>query len=121
MNNLLTDAEITQMRTDLEGLALPNTCNILTVTRTPDGQGGFTEAWGTAYEDIACRVDYRQGMEPLAGQAVRPYSFWQFTFPRATVLTAADRVEVGTVTYSISAVDAGNSWDACLRAEGAKL
>ena len=121
MSTMMTDAELIRLRADLEAAILPDSANILSVTRVPDGQGGFTETWGTATANVACRVDYRQGGEPVAGEAVRPYSFWQLTFPQGTDLAATMRVEVGTATYSISSVDPGNSWDACLRAVGALL
>ncbi len=117
----MSDAELARIRADLEVAVLPDTANILSVTRTPDGQGGFTESWGTATTNVPCRADYRQGMEPSAGGALRPFSFWQFTFPQGTGLTAENRIQIGTATYSISGVDAGNSWDVCLRATGAML
>jgi hypothetical protein len=117
----MSETELARLRADLEDTLLPGTANILLVTRTPDGQGGFTDVWGTAVANVACRVDFKQGMEQGADWGYRPFSFWQLTFPQGTNLTAANRVEVGTITYSISAVDAGNSWDACLRATGAKL
>lgn len=116
--------EITRLRADLEDAVLPDLANILTVTRVSDGQGGFTETWGTAYTNVACKVSQftqTSGGEQLSGGAIRPYTFWQFTFPHGTQLTAADRIEVGTVTYSVSAVDPGKSWSVCLRARGAKL
>jgi len=121
---LPSDDEITRLRADLESAVLPDTANILTVTRTSDGQGGFTESWGTATTNVACKVSQftqTSGGEVLAGGAIRPYTFWQFTFPHGTQLTAANRIEVGTITYSVSAVDPGKSWGACLRARGVKL
>ena len=117
----MSNAELVRLRADLEAVLLSGTANILSVTRTPDGQGGFTETWGTAVANVACRVDYNQGAEPAAGGALRPFTFWQLTFHQGTNLTAANRVEVGTITYSVSAVDQGNSWDVCLRATGAKI
>jgi len=121
MSQMMSDAELARLRADVEATLMPGTANILTVTRTANGQGGFTEAWGTAYIGIPCRADYRQGMEPAAGGAQRPFTFWQLTFPQGTDLAAANRIEIGDDTFSISAVDAGNSWDVCLRAEGAKV
>ena len=44
---MLTNAELAQIRGDIAGM-LPDTCNLLTLTRTSDGQGGWSEAWGTA-------------------------------------------------------------------------
>ena len=45
----LTTAEITQMRTDVETL-LPDVGDVLSLTQASDGQGGFTDTWGTATE-----------------------------------------------------------------------
>ena len=36
---------------------LPDTCNILSESITPDGQGGVTSSWGTVSSTVACRLD----------------------------------------------------------------
>ncbi len=121
MTNLLTAAEIEQMQADFEDVALPDTCNILSVTRTYDGQGGYTDTWGTATASVACRLDYRTGFETLSGGAVQPYTGWYVTVPHDTSLTSANRVQVGTISYNVVDVDEGHSWELFLRARVEKV
>lgn len=112
-----TTAEIASMRTDLEAVALPDTCNILSVTQTADGQGGFTDAWGTASASVACRLDQKTGMEAQAGGAIQPFSSWVLSVPQATTLTTDHRVEHGGQTYNVISVDDDGSWQVVKRAQ----
>jgi SPP1 family predicted phage head-tail adaptor len=112
----LTAAELTQMRTDVNNL-MPDTCNILSLTNTSDGQGGFSEAWGTATAGIKCRIDKRSGRESVAAGAVQTFGTWVMTLPSDTTITSAHRVEHGSETYNVVHVDSDKSWLASVRAE----
>ncbi len=119
MTNLgLTAAELAQMRNDLAGL-LPDTCNILELTSTSDGAGGWTEAWGTASggSAIPCRVDYRTGKEANSAGALTPFQAAVITFGYAVVCTPANRVQVGSNVFSVQAGNAGMSWKPCTQVE----
>lgn len=117
----LTSAEIASMRADLEDTVLPDTCDILSVTRTSDGQGGWTDAWATATEDVACRIDFRGGVESIAGAAVQPFSGYVLTVPHDTTLTTAHRIYHGTIYYNVIEVDNSHSWQLFLRARLEKV
>jgi SPP1 family predicted phage head-tail adaptor len=112
----LTAAMLTQMRTDIEDL-MPDTCNILAGTVTSDGQGGYTETWGTATAGASCRIDKRTGREALSGGAVQTFGTWVLTLPHDTTITAEHRVEHDDATYSVVHVDIDKSWKASVRAE----
>ena len=121
MNNTLSDAEITQMRTDVEGLVLPDKGSVLSVAYTPDGQGGFVEAWGTASSNVPCRLDFMTGMEAVFGAALKPYSGWNLTVPYNTTLTTAHRFYLNGNTYQVAEVDTDKSWNLFLRARVEKV
>lgn len=121
MNNTLTSAEIAQMRSDIEGLVLPDTGDLLTVTYVSDGQGGMVETWGTATANVACRLDYMTGAESVFGGALRPYSGYNLTVPYNTALTAASRFSIGGDVYQVVEVDADKSWNLFLRAKVEKV
>jgi head-tail adaptor len=110
MSSTLTAAEIANMRTSYDDVALPDTCNILSVTDTSDGQGGITQAWGTTYIGTACRLDTTRGYETVQGGAVQAFRQYVLHLPYNTPITEANRVEVGSYTYSIVSVDYGKSW-----------
>jgi hypothetical protein len=106
------------MRADIEETALPDTCSILAVTRTADGQGGFTEAWGTATGGTAvpCRLDSKGGGRSPVAAAQRDYSGWVLTVAHDVALTTDHRVEHGGETYNVLSVNDDGSWPLCLRA-----
>jgi len=121
MSSTLTSAEIAQMRADVEDIALPDTCNILSGTQTFDGQGGGTVTWGTTTAGVKCRLDYTSaafqgGMEAVFGAALKPFAGYYLTVPYNTSLTTANRVVHGTITYNVSEVTSGKSWSLFLYA-----
>ena len=121
MTPTLSTDEIALMRSELEGHALPDTCNILTVTQTQDGQGGYTEAWGTATAGIACRLDNTSSRELLSGDGVQHFTGWMLTLPNDTSIAAGNRVEIGSDQYNVVGFDDGKSWQISLRAKLEKV
>jgi hypothetical protein len=112
----LSSAELAQMRADVLEL-LPDTCSILSVSYTSDGEGGLTEAWGTAYANVACRLDFTSGVETNIGGAVNPYTRAKISLPYDTVLATTNRILTGGYTYAITSINNGQSWNVSVRAE----
>lgn len=111
----LSDAELAAIRADVLNL-LPDTCNLLTVTNTSDGQGGFTQTWGTVDTCVKCRLDPIRGSEQIAGEAIRPFHTFVLTLPYDVTITEQYRVEIGTYTYNVTSIDPNKSWRASVRA-----
>ncbi len=103
------------MRADIESETMPDLCNILTLTQTSDGAGGFTDAWGTLLTNVSCRVDPIRGGEALAAGAVNDYNTMRLTVPYDTGLTVQHRVEHDGATYNVRSVSSG-SWMVSQRA-----
>jgi len=116
---MLPDAELTRIREDLE-TCLPDTCNILSLTRTSDSQGGWSEVWGTAGTSIACRLDFIGGQENVTAGALMPYTTAIVTLPQATVISSQNKLEHGGNTYTVQAVNLG-SWLGVKRASVSKV
>lgn len=112
----LSSAELAQMRADVLEL-LPDTCSILAVSYTSDGEGGLTEAWGTAYANVACRIDFTSGVETNIGGAVNPYTRAKISLPYDTVLATTNRILTGGYTYAVTSINNGQSWNVAVRAE----
>jgi head-tail adaptor len=112
---MLTDVDLNDMRAAIAEL-LPATCHILSVTRTSDGQGGFTDTWGTATANVSCRLDYKRGDERVFGATNQPYNGFVLSLPYDKTITAANRVKIGTTQYNVTMVDNGKSWAAVRRA-----
>lgn len=111
----LSNSDLESMREELEAI-LPDTCHVLSVTRVSDGQGGFTETWGTATANIACRIDPYRGSGQVTGEQIAEYHTFVATLPYGTTVTTAHRLEVDSVTYSITSVASGRSWPLDVRA-----
>lgn len=115
----LTNAELAAMRYDIESL-MPDYCYILEQTRTPDGQGGWSETWGTAVANVKCRIDAinpgARNNEIVQGAALLPFHTYILSLPFGTPITTDNRVEVSGQLYSVTAVDNGKSWSAVVRA-----
>ena len=118
-----SNKELEQIRSDLEAVALPDTCSILSVTRTPDGQGGFTETWAATQTNVPCRLDGKLGGERnlVIGEGVREYHRWTLTVPYDTTITPSNRIEHNSQTYRITNVRDHTSWEIHRRAELERL
>jgi len=108
------------MRSSINQL-MPDTCNILSVTRSSDGMGGWSDAWGTATAGVSCRVDYRSsnigssGRESITGGALLPYQMAVVSMPYDVTVTTEHRLEIGSNVFSIQSVNTGQSWKAVTR------
>lgn len=105
----LTSKELNQMR-EAVGDLFPDRCALLTVTRTSDSQGGFTEAWGTATRSVPCRVDQMVGSERLTDGSLRAFTSLELALPWDTTITEAYRVEHGGYTYNVVNANLDQSW-----------
>ena len=111
----LTAEELSQMRDDIEYL-MPDTCDILSLTRTSDGMGSWVETWGTASASVACRIDFTSGKEALASDAEQIYTRAMLSVPYDTTITQANRVEWGDLIFNVVSVNLGQSWNVVRRA-----
>jgi hypothetical protein len=111
---MLSTGELAFMRESIEQL-MPDTCDILTVTETPNGQGGITETWATAYSGVKCRLDMKTGSIPAVGGAVQQFTSYVLSLPYDTVIADVDRVEIDSVTYAVTSINDGQSWKAVKR------
>jgi head-tail adaptor len=112
----LSANELAQMRADAIEL-MSDTCSILSVAYTRDGEGGLAEVWGTLTASVACRIDYITGREAQIGGAVQPYARARLTVPYDTTLETTNRILADGRTYSVKSVNSGQSWIVSVRAE----
>ena len=94
---------------------LPDTCSIITLTHVNDGQGGWTDTFGTV-SGVACRLDYMTGTEAIAAGAVQPFGRYMLTIAAAGTIVPANQVIHGGLTYNVIAVNIDTSWMGSKRA-----
>ena len=117
---MLTDSELTNMRETIEDYLLPDTCDILSVTRASDAAGGFTETWGTATASAKCRLDTQNGRYMTLDGGVQSYKKLVLSLPYNTTITTANRVLYSGNTYQVISTNEGSNL-AVKRAEVEKL
>lgn len=115
---MLSSDELSSIRADI-ALMLPDTCNLLSASQSPDSYGGVTETWGTVTGGTAvpCRLDYKSGTRMLTGGAIQSYTGWMLTLPYSTTITTGYRVQHGGYTYTVKVVEDDKSWKASTRAQ----
>ena len=116
---MLSSNDLSFMRDSIE-LLLPDTCHILSLTRTSDNAGGWTEAWGTATTSVACRLDTITGSYNKLDGAIQTYNKLIFSLPYDAVITEANQIYYNSTNYQVTSVNDG-SWLATKRAEVQKV
>jgi SPP1 family predicted phage head-tail adaptor len=106
----LSTLELSQLRADANDY-LPDTCTLQTLTRTPDGYGGWTETWANTHTGVACRVagvplNHPEGID--AAQ-VSSLTRWLLAVPYNQALNAEMRCVHDGATYEIEAVEGEHS------------
>lgn len=109
---MLSARELAQIRSDME-LLLPDTCNVLGVTRTSDGAGGWSDAetivaGGTA---VACRMDFSNpGREGVSATAQTSFKSGLLSLAYDYEISTDNRISFGGETYNITGVNDDQSW-----------
>jgi hypothetical protein len=110
---MLDPGELEQIRDDILAM-MPDACNIITVTYTPDGYGGTVPTLGTVGANIPCRMDAKTGSEILTGGAIQTYQGNTLTLPWDASCDTKNRIEYKGNVYAVISVSEG-SWLSCLR------
>ena len=112
----LTASELSTMRTAINEL-MPDTCNVCTLSGTPDGEGGQTVSRATSGTSIACRLDVITGNEMLTGGAMQSYTTYKLSLPYDTTVNPSNIIEHSNVDYAVKSVNRNQSWKAVVRVE----
>jgi len=99
---------------------LPDTAQVITITQTPDGQGGHTESRATAAA-VAFRLDVLTGREQISGGALQPFTAYKGSLPYDTTITTANQLLHNGVNYAVTGVNTNQSWIAVRRVDLEKL
>lgn len=111
---MIPTGELVAMQESINSL-LPDTCQILTLTHTSDGAGGYTDTVGTSTA-IACRLDFTSRSEQLTAGAVQPFSRGILTMPHDASIVSTNQILHGGITYNvIGSPNYDASWLGCIR------
>ena len=107
-----TTAELAQIRTTIFGL-LPDTCNLLAVTRTSDDAGGWADTWGTVTGGSAlpCRLDFgNTGRESVESAAQLPYQKGILSVQYDAPISTNYRVQIASQLYNVTGENTDQGW-----------
>ena len=109
VDKLLQSMDLTYMRSEAK-TAMPDTVNIQRRTNTSDKQGGYTEAWADAYQNIPARLTIKSGSETLSDGRVNSQTEATLTVPYDQTIEQSNRVVHSSGTYEVQFVNAGKTW-----------
>jgi len=98
---MLSDAQLAHMRAE-QAKTLVDTCDILRLTRAPDGKGGSTEQWAAHLTSQPCRFAPVTQTQRNADGVLRSVTETILTLAWDADATVKDRVIYGGATYTIT-------------------
>jgi hypothetical protein len=105
------------------GELLPDTCNVITITNTPDSMGGQTQTRGTS-SAVAFRLDVISKMgtgESVSAGAVQAFMSYKGSLPYDTTVTTDNQILHNGVFYAVTLVNTNQSWIAVKRVDLEKI
>ena len=120
MDKLLQTADLTYMRSQVK-VAMPDTVTIQRKAITSDQQGGYTESYDDAYQNIPARLAIKSVAESVAAgvQDVRLDATLTLAYDQS--IEQSDRIIHSSGSYEIQSVDSGKSWSVSKRCQMRQL
>jgi len=122
MPDLLSSAELTQMRADLTA-TLDATCVILVSSSSLDALGESVLAWSTAGTAVPCRLRQTSNVANLlldAGQ-ITTVANWTVTLPFGTVVAPGARIVIDDTTYEVKQSWDEETWELAARVDVSRI
>ena len=108
VNKLLQENDLRYIRAAAQ-TAMPDTVDVQRKNLASDKQGGFTESWANAYQNIPARLAAKGGGES-AGQGRQDLRLdYTLTLAYDQSIEQTDRVVHTSGTYEIQSIDVGKS------------
>ena len=114
-DTLLSNADFLYVQAEHQK-AMPERVIIQTQQSQEDRQGGFTEAWINAYEDVPARLAEVSGREGAFAARLGVDAGYILTVPASQALDETMRVLHKGVTYEVVFVNTGRSHETARRA-----
>lgn len=120
MTTLLNAEQIGKMR-KTQDLNLPETAYIQQLTKTSDGEGGYTETWTTT-ATVNARIGEPKGeYEKAQAARITVDVVNVITMPAATALLDTDQVQINGINYRVHWTNRDKSHITALRAIVSKV
>ena len=120
VNRLLQENDLAYVRNEAQQ-AMPDIVNIQRLTRVADGQGGFTEDWSDAYQNVPARIIASGGSESTNAGRQDLQADASLTVAYQQSVEQTDRVVHTSGTYEVLFVENGKSWATAKRCQVRRL
>mgnify|MGYP003139877660 FL=1 len=108
-NSLLQDGDLAYVRAEVV-TSLPDKIDIQRRTNTADGQGGFSESWETAYQDVSARITYGSGSNSVGVEQENRSRQLKVSVGHNQSIESGDRLLLSGDTLEVLSVDLPDSW-----------
>lgn len=100
MTSILTTEQLAAMKA-VQNLNLPETAYVQRLTRTSDGEGGYTEAWNTVTTTTG-RIGEPKGEfeREIAGKIAVGMAY-VITLPSNTEVLSTDQIQINSKNYKV--------------------
>jgi len=115
MTSILSDEQLAAMKA-VQDSNLPETAYIQSLTKTSDGEGGFTEAWTTITTTTARIGEPKGELEREIAGKIGVGMVYVITLPSETVLDLANQIQISSVNYKVHWTNKNKSHKTALRA-----
>ena len=119
-DKLIQDMDLRYMRAAVK-TAMPDIVSILRKSLASDKQGGFSESWEEAYQNIPARLSAASGKETVAQGREDLQVDFMLTVAYDQSVEQSDRVSHSSGTYEVHFVDSGKSWATSKRCQMRRL
>jgi len=109
VNKLVQGNDLVYMRQETRQ-AMPDVVDIQRKSLVSDKQGGYTEGWANAYQNVIARLASKGISESVAENRRDIQADFTLAVPYDQSILQADRVVHTSGTYEVQSVDAGKSW-----------
>ena len=106
---MLQDNDLEYMR-QVTPQAMPDLVNIQRRALVSDKQGGYTEEWANAYQNVTARLASKGVSESVEDNRRDVQAEFTLVLPYAQSVVQADRIVHTSGTYEVQSVDTGKSW-----------
>tara|TARA_B100001123_G_C15337338_1_gene1033351 strand:- start:830 stop:1183 length:354 start_codon:yes stop_codon:yes gene_type:complete len=106
---LLQENDLEYMR-QVTPQAMPDVVDIQRRSLVSDKQGGYTEEWANAYQNVTARLASKGSSESVEENRRDVRAEFTLVLPYSQSILQADRIVHTSGTYEVQSVDAGKSW-----------
>lgn len=114
MTSILSNAQVAAVQA-VQNSNLPETAYVQRLTRTTDGEGGYTEAWSTQTTTTGRIGEPKGEFEKEAAGKISVGVAYVITLPSNTEVLPTDQIQINSKNYKVHWTNANKTQKTALR------